>query len=165
MESQKITIYTSNNFEYVGQETMERKQLESLIADSSVIYDARTNMLSYNTDLSNMMWYQNYLKANSIFAQHNPDAYMTYLLDLGYIPIVFLPACLTQAMYAKMVNVLTRIELPFVQFKTRSFNIKYFESDTFDAWVSKLDVAKLLNMNPENVRSADLAGRLYNVKR
>ena len=90
---------------------------------------------------------------------------MTYLLDLGYIPIVFLPACLTQAMYAKMVNVLTRIELPFVQFKTRSFNIKYFESDTFDAWVSKLDVAKLLNMNPENVRSADLAGRLYNVKR
>ena len=165
MESTKITVYKAYNFEPDHQEVMERREVESLIADRTVIYDARTNVISYNTDLSNMTWYQNYLKANDIFAKQNPDAYMTYLLDLGYMPIVFLPSCLAQPMYAKMVNVLTKISLPFVQFKSRSFNIKYFESDTFDAWVSKLDVAELLHIAPKDVRADDLARRLFNVSR
>lgn len=165
MDSAKITVYIANNFEPDHQEVMDRREVESLIADGTVIYDARTNVISYNTDLSNMTWYLNYLRANSVWRKQNPDAYMTYLLDLGYMPIVFLPSCLAQPLYTKMVNVLTKISLPFVQFKSRSFNIKYFESDTFDAWVSKLDVAQLLNITPEDVRADDLARRLFNVSR
>lgn len=88
-----VRVYIAQNFLECGSEVLPDA---SYLERADVFYDIRTNMLVNNVDMLGMQWYYNYLESNARFAFKNPNAYPGYLLNLGYIPVVFLPSCCAQ---------------------------------------------------------------------
>lgn len=156
-----VQLNIAYNFKIIETRDVTVDDVQRIISNTTGYYDARSNILTTSVDFTNMEWYSNYLQANSIFATQHPDAYATYLLDLGYLPVVYLPSCLHEVLYQKMLRALSNSGIPFVQFKSSSFIQKYYNTTDMDAWVSKMDLAEILDMKPESIRSQDIVGRLF----
>lgn len=158
--SNNITITVTDNFKAPSVQTYTPFDFKSICEYKDTCYDERLSLLSLNTNYKTMEWYANYLETASIVARHNPDTYATYLLDLGYIPIVYLPSCSAMAA-ATLLNVLKQADLQFIQIRATSFNQSYVVSDSYDAWVHKLDILQKFNIEPRAVTSAEVVRRLY----
>lgn len=151
-----INVFTSRNFKLEGMTHMTTNS--EYLKRSNITFDERIKLLNTDWDTSTFDWYYNYLEANQIIASKNPKAYCTYMLDIGYVPIVYLPS---QAITLtnNFMRVLDASQVPYVKMQPTSFANKYCNIDTVDAWVSKMDAAKFLCCKPEDVRSADFFRR------
>lgn len=154
-----IKVFVSHNFKLEGITTMTTNG--TYLDRPDVKLDERLNMLNTGWDTSTFDWYYNYLEANQIISAKNSNAYCTYLLDIGYIPAVYLPSPAV-SLSSKFMNVLDASKVPYVKMGPTSFANRYCTVDTIDAWVSKMDAAKFLGCKPEDVRSADLFRRCLN---
>lgn len=133
---------------------------EDYLQRPGVFYDQRVNMLIENINLTNMKWYENYLETMASLAGKNPDAYPTYMLDLGYIPIVYVPSCCAK-LSVPMRTILDAKGIPHVKTNPMSFIFKYCSFDTIDVWMSKLDINKLFNIPIAEIKSVDVVRRLF----
>lgn len=157
MAERKIKVFVGRNFELEGISDMPTD--ESYLERSGAKFDSRLNFLTTDWDTSTFQWYYNYLATNQIIASRNPKAYCTYLLDIGYVPVIYLPSIAAE-LTPKFTQLLDNCGLPYIKMGATSFANKYCNIDTVDAWVSKMDAAKFLGCKPEDVRSADIFRRL-----
>lgn len=155
--SNTIKVNISENFVERGSEDLPN---ESWLNRPDVYYDLRNNMLCYHADFSNMQWYLNYLDSNARYASRNPSAYPGYLLNLGYIPIVFLPSCCSQYSVT-MINKLDSLQLPYIKTAAYSFVLQRPAMDTVDAWVNKLDIEEKFGIPMLDITSRKVVERIY----
>jgi hypothetical protein len=151
-------VLVGNNF------TVEHQVNFSDIKDQlkmpGVYYDERANILSLKTDLTNWNWYFNYLDFQQVSSVKHAEARPTYLLDLGYVPVAYLPSCFV-SLGAKIMEALDVSKIPYIKLSPTSFALKYCNIMTVDAWVHKMDVADMLDKKPEDVTSKDILRRLF----
>jgi len=151
-----VVLHSAVNFEYKSTGEVAFAELN----DEDTFIDARMAMISYRTDHSGLDWYLNYLKTAAYFARKNTKMYPDYLLQLGYVPVVYTPSC--AGMHGvKFMTLLDNAGIPYVRMKATSFVIPYFQSDMVDAWCSKLVLGDFMGCKPEDVRSVDVARRLF----
>lgn len=152
-----IVMNLSDNFKFTQKGEVGGYDV---LDDPQTYMDARNAMLSFNTDFNNWEWYVNYIESTVYFAKHNPKAYPSYLLHLGYVPVVYMPTCITD-LNIKHMAVLDSLKIPYVKIRATSFAVPYFQSEMVDAWVSKIDLGKYFGIAPEDVRSVDMIRRLF----
>lgn len=152
-----LTMNLSENFKFAERE--EVKDYSMLDAKDTYM-DARNAMLSTKTNFSDWNWYLNYIESCQYFAQRNTKAYPQYLLQLGYVPVVYMPTCVTE-LNIKHMAILDKLKIPYVKIRATSFAVPYFQSDMVDAWASKLDLGKYFGIAPEDVRTKDVIWRLF----
>ena len=157
MSADALKVFIGNNFKVEGQDTFPTNS--NYLKRDDVFYDERCKFLTHNLDTSNWDWYFNYLEFNQVAANKNPSARPTYLLDLGYVPVVFLPTCCAKV-GPTLIEILDRKNLPYIKTFPMSFVTKYCDIMGIDAWMSKMDAAKLLDIAPEQVTSALVLRRL-----
>lgn len=155
--SSGVRVYIAQNFLECGSEVLPDA---SYLERADVFYDIRTNMLINNVDMLGMQWYYNYLESNARFAFKNPNAYPGYLLNLGYIPVVFLPSCCAQASTA-MINKLDTINIPYIKTAAYSFVVQRPNMDVVDAWVNKLDIEKHMGIPLLEITSRKVVEAIY----
>lgn len=140
---------------------------EDFLNRPDVYYDLRNNMLSEKCDFSNLQWYLNYMKSNVRYASRNFSAYPSYLLNLGFIPVIFLPMCYTKdaPMFHEMINSmfhrLDNLRIPYIKTAGYSFVLQRPAGEQFDAWVSKLDIERLFQIPLRQITSEDIVRRLF----
>ena len=156
-EQQVITYSYAENFVEV-----DRRPLLSAEAmtNNSIFMDMRNKMQCAKCDFESIDWYVNYLNTNANFASKNPDAYCSYLLQIGYIPIVFVPSFLQEAAVTFQA-ILDRERIPYFKYAAMSFTLSRVQLDVSDCWVSKLDIERLLNIPIRDIRSSEVARRLF----
>ena len=148
--SPTLKCFIGNNFVVDGYESIS---LDSPIVRSSDTYlDERSMFLSFSINLSNWDWYFNYLDFIKNCALKRPDARPSYMLDLGYIPVIYLPSCLSH-LENDLIRVLDVKGVPYVKQRKMSFSHSKVDLEGYDVWVSKLDAATYLNCEPEDVTS------------
>ena len=155
MSNKSYKMKYSQNFKYITD-----VEIPSIDEVSRYVMDERNMMLCEGLDLDNMEWYYNYLDTNAFFAMRNPGAYPTYLLDIGYIPLVFLPSCCSK-FEVPMSNKLAELDIPSLKLRSMSFTLNYTKLDSFDTWVSKLDIEKIFGIPIQDIRASSVARRIY----
>lgn len=153
---ENLVLNSSINFAFKEKTEVLFEQLN----DSYTFFDARMAMVSYQTDHTGLDWYLNYINTAAYFARKNPKAYSSYMLQLGYVPVVYMPSC-AGLDGVKYMSILDNSGIPYVRMKATSFVIPYFSSDMVDAWCSKLVLGDYMHCKPEDVRSADVIRRLF----
>ena len=130
-------------------------------SDADTFFDERNSMISVNTNFNNFEWYYNYLDSLVKLAGLCPQHKGAYLLDLGYIPVVALPTCCA-SMEVSMMHALDKIKLPYVKIPMYTFDGSYkYNLAGLDAWASKLDIEQILGIPFKDVRSVDVARRIF----
>lgn len=157
MSDNKRRVIVSNNFLENGTSEVD---LEAAMSGSYVYFDARNDMLSYDSSFADNTWYFNYIKSNVNFAARNPKAYPSYLLDLGYVPVVFLPSCCSQQAVT-MINVLDQKGYPYIKTGAYSFVKQRAYLDYMDAWMSKLDIERIFGIPLFQITSEEVIRRIY----
>lgn len=150
-------MYKADNFiirDFVKQ-TKELDELEGL----PYVFDFRHQIMS-TIDSSSYQFYLNYLDQLEYFSKQNPGVKPNYLLDLGYIPLIMFPSCFIE-LSPKFLTMLDAKQVPYIRTAPYSFISGSTHLDVVDAWVNKLDMAKLFNIAPEQVRSKDVFRRLF----
>lgn len=159
--SKIVNVLMTENFKNLETKQIDNDDLANYIkTHDSVFLDERTGVFTCDTNLSNLDWYYNYLNLCSDFARRNPGSYSTYILDLGYIPIVYLPS-FAQPLAPKLLSKLQVSGIPFIQHKATSFILSYYNSDVMDAWVSKMDIEKHMGISIEKATSVEVARRVF----
>lgn len=158
MSDSGLKVFVGANFEVEGQDIINENS--AFLKRDDIFFDERHNFVSHAVTPSNWDWYINYLKFVQVIARKNPSAKPNYLLDLGYVPVVYLPTCFME-LSANMFNALDRINLPYIKIAPTNFLNKYLNIQGFDGWVSKMDAAKYLSCAPEEVTSIDLVRRVF----
>lgn len=156
MSEKKFEIFIADNFKLLGKEECPS---ESYLQRSDVYFDTRTMMVTHNADFSNLEWYYNYIETNAVFASKNPKAYPSYLLNLGFIPIVFLPSC-CQSYSVLFQNAMDVKNLPYIKTKAFSFVMQHTDMDVVDIWMSKMDINRIFGIPIEQIRSVDVIRRI-----
>lgn len=154
-----IVINFSENFKFIDKREI-RGTSEALSDDTYL--DNRMYLLSVHTDFHNTNWLVNYIETASYFAKVNKDSYPRYLLELGYIPVVYLPSCVPE-LGINMMQRLDALNIPYVKMKSTSFVQKWYNTDSIDAWVHKFDAAKVLGCKPEEVRSVRFLREVFGI--
>lgn len=126
---------------------------------NDVLFDERHFCASEYTNFSNWEWYFNYLDYVQTLVIKYPNARPTYLLDLGYVPIVYLPSCCT-SIGSRMMEALDVKKVPYIKIAPTSFLKRSINVMAVDAWVSKMDVYEQLGVNPEDVTSEMILRRI-----
>lgn len=152
-DAKALKVYYGDNFKPEGV-----KLLVDLDTKGAYL-DERHMFLVTNLDMSNFDWYYNYLDFVRSCSEKNPTAYPSYMLDLGYVPVVFLPTCCSE-LETPLRRILDARKIPYISKYPMSFTIRRLTVDGTDSWVSKIDAAKFLNIRPEEVRSVDIVRRL-----
>lgn len=153
---ENLVLHSSDNFAYKDKTAVKFEYVDN----PQTFFDARMAMISYGTDISNLQWYINYIESAAYFARKNPKAYPSYMLQLGYVPVVYTPSC-AGVDGVKFMSILDNSGIPYVRMKATSFVVPYFSSDMIDAWCSKLDLGEYMKCKPEDVRSVDVIRRLF----
>lgn len=160
--SKTVLLYEAENFKITNLErksldlNLEAKRMES--GGVPKYLDKRHLILS-TIDASNWDFYLNYLDLCATFARQYPNNKPSYLLELGYIPLIMLPST-NLNLGPKLTALLDAQGVPYVRIPPYSFLTGYTDLDTVDIWVPKMDMAKRFNIKPEDVRSKDLFRRL-----
>lgn len=151
-----LVLNSSENFAFKDKAEVTFEYIDNPLT----YFDARMAMISYDTDVSSLQWYINYINSAAYFARKNPKAYPSYMLQLGYVPVVYMPSC-AGVDGVKFMSILDNSGIPYVRMKATSFVVPYFSSDMIDAWCSKLDLGDYMKCRPEDVRSVDVVRRLF----
>lgn len=145
------------NFEFIDTQIASNPEK---LANANTLYDKRCNFVSTMNDFSNWNWYFNYLNHLFVLSNHKLDARPSYLLDLGYIPLLMFPTCCADKSQP-LIEILDSEAIPYIKMPALSFLTNYWDPDQLDVWVSKMDMAKLLNCEPDQVRSEKVFKRLF----
>lgn len=157
MAESKFLVFVGDNFQFEGKEDFAMNA--DYLKRKDVHYDTRANFLSRNVDLSNWQWYFNYLDFMQTASSKNPNAKPSYLLDFGYVPVVYLPSPF-ESLGVRLMEAMAVKKIPYIKMTPTSFATKYCSLVTVDAWVSKMDVYKRLGCRPEEVTSEMIIRRL-----
>lgn len=157
MTESNLKVFVGNNFKVEGQDVLPTGSV--YLNRSDVHFDERGNFLTHNLDLSNWQWYYNYLDFMQTAANKNVNAHATYLLDLGYVPVVYLPTCCL-TLGTALREALDYKGIPYISIGPTSFVVKYCNFSTVDIWVSKMDAAPLLGVAPTDVTSEMILRKL-----
>ena len=157
MATDILKVYVGRNFK------LEGKQEISVYSDymnkPGVILDARGNFLANDINVNSWDWFYNYLEFQHFAATKNPDAKPIYMLDLGFVPVVYMPTCFLD-LGPKLMQIMDAKQIPYVRMTPTSFALKYVDIMTIDAWVSKMQVAESLGVTPDKVTSEMILRRL-----
>ena len=162
-------IWNDGKFRYANKDSQLYKEFTHKI-DSLV--DDRCDMISINNDNTNMDFIINYAKYNAYVANNvgedetlgNPNKYLQRYLSYGYVPLIFLP---TPRISEWEVLLLSRLDaihqqlgIEYIRTPSNSFNGSK-KLSTYDYWMHKLDLSKLLNCPPEKVRMVDAIQEVF----
>ncbi len=141
--------------------------LQSLNAETVGCFDVRTHVLETVvkpdwTIEDNPEWYYNYLRLNLDIYYSHKDAYIGYLVRLGYVPVCFLPTFITGINHSWFTQRLNALAIPYAQHAAQSFIYSQLKTATFDIWVSKMVAAEKLGKEPHMVLSKDIVEVLRN---
>ena len=154
-----VKMRQSENFKFTMYDAIPGEVLN----EEDTYFDSRMYLLSAHTNFKTMDWFINYLETAAYFAARNRQAYPTYLLDLGYIPVVYLPTCVPDTLGVQLMQILDAKKIPYVKIKGTSFVLNYFGTDLVDAWVHKTDAAKVLGCAPEEVRAVPFVKEVFHI--
>lgn len=157
MAESGLKVFIGTNFKVEGKDVLPSDA--NILSQPGVYFDERANFLTYGLNLHNYEWYYNYLNFMQVASTKNMNANPSYLLNLGYIPVVYLPSCCLQ-LTDSLMKVLEVNKVPHIKKAPTSFATKYCNIMTTDAWVSKMDVHEMLGVTPEKVTSEMLLRRL-----
>lgn len=144
--------FTINNTEELPMSELDAKKLSE---QPGTYYDLRTNVLSRQTDFSNMQWYYNYISTLEWMAVHHSSDRLNTLLDLGFVPVICLPSC-NLSPSLMWFRKLDAANLEYISIHAVSFLYNRCDIDTSDAWVSKLVASEKFGIPVEQVRSVDI---------
>lgn len=160
--NKSVLLYVADNFKVTD---FERKSVdlkrEAALMESGGVHkylDKRHLILS-TIDASSWDFYLNYLDICAVFARQYPNNKPSYLLELGYIPLIMLPSTNLE-LGPTLTALLDAQSVPYIRQPPFSFTMGYTDLDTVDIWVPKLDMAKRFGIKPEEVRSKDIFRRL-----
>ena len=125
--------------------------------------DTRTMYVVRNLNMDNWDWYSNYIELNRFLATKNLKARPSYLLDLGYVPVVLLPSQFAEMAY-DFFTILDALHVPYARLRPSSFINPKLEMSGADAWISKMDGAEVLGCQPYEVTSDKLIRRLFSIE-
>lgn len=132
---------------------------DTAISANNYLLDERMMILSSGNDLHDWTWYFNYLDFVRVSASKNPDARASYMLNLGYIPVIYMPTCM-QDLEPKLFEVLDFKKVPYAKLHKTSFTVGKIDLPGTDAWVSKMDAGEIMGIEPDKVRSIDFIRRV-----
>lgn len=145
---------------------------DELFLRNKQYYDQRTGFLNTqftpaldNSVLRNFSWYVNYMHLNytllSAYMAEKPGQQLSSmnLLNIGYIPVGYAPSFLSNV-NPFIVQLLELRKVPYVLYRATVMCKTYFKTDMKDVWVSKLDAAKYLGCDPNEVTFYKLFGGL-----
>ena len=145
------------NFEFMHTQHINNPEK---LQSGDTLYDRRCNFVSTMNDFSNWKWYYNYLNHLFILSCRKLDARPSYLLDLGYIPLIMFPTCCADKSIP-LVQILDSKHIPYIRQPAMSFLNKYWDPDQLDVWVSKMEMAKLFDLEPNLIRSEVIFRRIF----
>lgn len=164
MANGEVIVQYASNFKLTGPGPMITDPV--VLTRPDVRFDLRTRMLTYNFDHTSMEWYFNYIESIRHFANRYADSYATFLLDAGYVPVIYLPIDTTESInrqsiclsyYDILLRALMKSKIPYISLTATTFlpyRIQY--GNVTDAWVSKMDAAKILNKAPDTITADDV---------
>lgn len=157
--------YFGENFLFT--EIINDEQAKDILDRNAGHIDTRTMSITHGIRSDDWTWYHNYMAFQQFAASKVADARPMYMLDLGYVPVIFLPSCVVELsagnrnMTTLMYQLLDCSDFEYVTTRPMSFILNKVDIDTMDAWVHKIQAAEVLGCSPENVRSLDIIRRIY----
>lgn len=126
-----------------------QKELEMFVPEYNDRVDMRNLIYVRGATLTKEAYYgyTEYLKK---MAMSSPFDNTTYMLRLGFIPLVMAPSFWGERAHEMILPIIPK-SLPYYPRPSVGFRNPYFRSDFPDIWVSKLDAAKLCGCRPEQV--------------
>lgn len=158
MSETKLKVYIADNFAIHSYDELPTSS--AYLQRSDVYLDERLGILTENWDRKDFQWYYNYLDSAKFLSTKNKDAYCNYLLDIGYIPLVYMPT-VCKEFSVKLLNLLDKMNIEYVRMRPTSFVYSRVNIETPDAWISKMTVSKLLNIPIEQVTSKETFRRIF----
>lgn len=151
-----IKVFQGHNFKVES-----IKEIPSLeyIESPDLFYDERNQVVSIGLQKDNWEWYFNYLDFTQTLASRNPNAKALWLLDLGYIPVVYMPSCCSSTA-AQLFSIMDEKNIPYVKTRPYSFVTKYVTSLDMDGWVSKMDISRITGWTPHTITTAQVLKEL-----
>ena len=153
----EIHVCSADNFKVYGRECIDISSAYNMLG---TYFDMRAMVLSRNTDVNNFQWYYNYLEFMHQASIKNPTAKPSYLLSLGYVPVIYLPSCFSDDLGEMLFKLLDAYKLKYVKLPATSFAVKSPRIDTTDAWMSKIDAAEFLGCDIKDVTSESILRRI-----
>lgn len=160
-----MKYYFGENF--LINDILDEDKVQGLLDKGAATLDTRTGSVTYGLKTDDWSWYHNYISFQQFLSNNVPDARISYLLDLGYVPVIYLPSCVATLassdtnMTTLMFKLLDASPFEYVTTRPMSFVRSKCDIDTMDAWVHKLQAADILECSPESVRSLDIIRRVY----
>lgn len=154
--SEAFKVFVGVNFKVDG---LEELPSADYLSRPDVFYDERNRFVTSGLDRSSWDWYFNYLDFVQTLSVKNATAKPMWILDLGYVPVVYMPSCCS-GFGVQLFKALDNKGIPYVKLRPYSFVSKYTEGMDSDGWMSKMDAAKLLNCAPEEVTSTRILKEL-----
>lgn len=151
------TVFVGTNFKFEGTEDFPSNP--AFLERADVFYDERCRFITTFLNTDNWDWYYNYIDFLHTVSVRNTDAKPSYLLNLGYVPVIMLPSCCLRYS-TSLFEALDNSGVPYIRVPAMSFVTSHCNVETVDAWVSKMDACKVLNCKPEEVTSIDVFRRL-----
>ena len=155
-----MNFYVGTNF--LIDDTVDKEKGMDMVSAGGAVLDERTWSVSMNTDFTNLQWYENYITLTRFLAQKHPNSYPTYLLDLGYVPLIYLPtAAIDIGLDRAMMDIVESMSIPNIRTRPTSFVRDKINVSTMDVWVHKIHGADILKCKPEDVRSIALIEEVF----
>ena len=140
---------------------------DPVLMSKSSYYDARTNSLGASVNFTNWKWYLNYIDLVGVIARNTMGkSRCTYLLNNGYIPVIYLPTDVVKANYdleVKLFELLDCQEIPYVRLRKTSFIDRKIDIEGSDAWVSKMDMSEILGCKPYQVTTRAVLKEVFGI--
>lgn len=140
---------------------------DPIFSDKNSFYDIRTNSLGVNVDFHNWQWYLNYIKLVGVIARNTVGkSRCAYLLNNGYIPLIYLPTDVVKANYeleVKLFELLDSQGIPYARLRKSSFLDRKVDVEGSDAWVSKMDMSELLGCKPYEVTTCAVLKEVFGI--
>lgn len=150
---------TINCIPFVGEDRRISMATKEEVKKSEI--DTRLYIASLE-NTKDIVEYLNYYKLLSTFSDRwvlsNSSVNSRYitLLELGFVPLYIPPTFLfDKNIEFRWLLKIKELEIRFMQHKPIRFDGSYVDSDFEDIWVSKLDIARIMNVPVEKVRVID----------
>ena len=115
--------------------------------DTGFLLDTRHYIYSKHNTFD-VAQYLNYL---NILRPYVHSSNYTGMLELGFLPVVMPPSFFEDRLHKLVLPKLTEKGIPFYQRRPISFLGNSYTSDYPDIWVSKMDMAEILNQPPHTI--------------
>lgn len=150
MANPTLKCYLANNF--IIEDRIEIDSKNDFSNNPDEMFDERASILSRNVRRNDWDWYLNYIDSIRSLALKNYASPACNMLDLGYIPLIYLPTCML-FMENDLFHILDVTGVPYIKLRKSSFVFNKVDLQGADAWISKMDAAELLGCAPHAVTS------------